>query len=164
VNRCWLFFLLVALFCTASAEEAPPKGQKLPGSVGVLYKAVNEYRAQNGLPAVKLSGKLILAAMGHSKEMAEKDYFSHHSPTPGQASAWDRAESVGYDWAAVSENIYRTAQSGDEEIARDSMNVWIESDGHRANLLDPTVKDIGVGVAQYSNGEYAVTLMMGREF
>ena len=156
--------LLVALFCTAGAEEAPPKGQKLPGSVVALYKAVNAFRADNGLPPVKLSGKLVKAAMGHSQEMAELDYFSHTSPTPGQSSCWDRAEFVGYDWAALSENIYRSAKTGDDEIAQDTVNVWKSSGNHRANMLDPKVNEMGVGVARYPNGEYAVTLMMGREF
>ena len=136
----------------------------MPGSVVAVYKAVNVYRVQNGLPELQFSGKLVLAAMGHSKDMATNGFFSHNNPSPGKATVWDRAESHGYDWAEVSENIFRSSQSEDEQIADEALRAWSESEGHRANLLDPTVKDIGVGVARYPDGSYAVTVVMGREF
>jgi uncharacterized protein YkwD len=164
VRQFTILLLVVALFCTASAKESPPKGQKLPGSVVAVFKAVNAYRVKNGLSTVKFSGKLVQSAMSHSKEMAAMDYFSHTSPTPGRTDTWDRAELYGYDWAEINENINRSAGKTDDEIARSTVNAWKDSGIHQSNMLDPTVRDIGVGVAQYANGEYAVTVVMGREF
>lgn len=162
-HRLLVLLLLLVAGHPGLAEE-PKKGIKLPGSVVALYNGINELRASNGLQPVKFSGKLVLAAMDHSKEMVQLDYFSHNSPTPGRSSCWDRVEAQGYDWAEVCENIFRSGRTGDEEIARDALDAWNDSSNHRDNMLDPTVKDIGIGVAKYPNGDTVVTLVMGREF
>lgn len=146
------------------AREAPAReGPELPPAAVALFEEINAFRAENGLRSVEFSLPLIRAAIGHSEEQVLQDYFSHTSPDPARANPWDRAELEGYEWAEICENIYRSSQSNAQALARDTMEAWKSSEGHRANLLSPEVRDIGIGIAGYPNGEYVITLVMGRK-
>ena len=82
--------------------------------------------------------KLHVAALGHSKDMYENDYFSHDS-LDGSDMA-DRINRHGYQWRRLAENIaygYRTASS--------VVAGWMNSSGHRANILNCDLTEIGVG-------------------
>lgn len=135
----------------------------LPPAVVSLFEEINAFRTENGLSPVKFSSRLVRAAASHSEEQASLDYFSHDSPDPKRADAWTRAELYGYDWGELCENIFRTNQTEDQMIVQETMDGWKSSGGHRANLLAPKVEDIGLGIARYPNGDFVVTLVMGRE-
>jgi uncharacterized protein YkwD len=154
---------LAVLLGPVSAQEAPKNGVMLSPAVVSLFEEINAFRAENGLDPVKFSSRLVRAAASHSDEQASLDYFSHHSPNPTRVDAWTRAELYGYDWGELCENIFRTDQTEDHLIVQETMEGWKSSGAHRANLLAPKVKDIGLGIARYSNGDMVVTLMMGRE-
>ena len=146
-----------------TAQEAPKKGVELPPAVVSLFEEINAFRAESGLSPVKFSSRLVRAAASHSEEQAKLDYFSHESPDPKRVDAWTRAELYGYNWGELCENIFRTNQTEDQLIVQETMESWKSSGAHRANLLAPKVKDIGLGIAEYSNGDKVVTLVMGRE-
>lgn len=125
------------------SEEPPTEQERLEAEVVEL---TNAERAAAGCGAVEVDDRLAAAARGHSEDMAERDFFDHVNPD-GE-DPWDRARAAGYDWAA-SENIawgYRTAA--------DVVDGWMNSDGHRRNLLNCDVVAIGVGVADSSRGPY----------
>lgn len=130
------------LASSALANSTPLQiSSPAPQTLSVVDQIVslsNEFRRQNGLPPLTLNPLLTLAAQTQSQNMALQDYFDHISSTgvtPGQ-----RATAAGYRWSRVAENIgagYTTAAG--------VVQGWIDSPGHRANLLDPKVKEIGVG-------------------
>lgn len=103
-----------------------------------VLELTNQFRAENGLTPLKLNNELNAAAQNHSKDMAVQDYFSHTGKDGSQA--WDRAKLVGYEARAMGENIaagYTTPEAVVEG--------WKNSPGHRANLLNPTYTELGVG-------------------
>lgn len=136
-NRYQLNLESNALANSSPLQTSSPIAQTL-SVVDQIVSLSNEFRRQNGLPPLTLNPLLNLAAQTQSQNMAFEDYFDHTSPTgvtPGQ-----RATTAGYRWSRVAENIgagYATAAS--------VVQGWIDSPGHRANLLDPRVKEIGVG-------------------
>lgn len=106
----------------------------------------NEERAQEGCGPLRADDRLHEAAALHSEDMAERDYFDH--VTPEGVGPGERAERAGYDsWGG--ENIawgYRSAE--------DVVEGWMDSHGHRANILNCDFVAIGVGAADSGRGPY----------
>ncbi len=103
----------------------------------VLYRT-NLERAAQGIPPLKGEDSLGRAAFGHAFDMALQDYFDHYS-LDGR-SPWDRILAEGYNYNSAGENIaagYTTPQAVVEG--------WMNSAGHRANILNATFRELGVG-------------------
>lgn len=113
---------------------------------------VNRQRAYNGLQALKANWELCRVARYKSQDMIDKRYFSHQSPTYG--SPFRMMESFGIRFSAAGENI-AYGQRTPQEV----MNSWMNSPGHRSNILNPTYNQIGVGVAKAANGTFYWTQM-----
>lgn len=100
---------------------------------------VNDERSSNGCDPVHVDGQLTAAAQEHSDDMAARDYMAHESPE-GEGPG-DRANRHGYNaWGA--ENVAKGQQS-----AQQVMDAWMNSEGHRANILNCDLQAIGVGEA-----------------
>jgi uncharacterized protein YkwD len=111
----------------------------------------NEYRQQNGCAALMLSPELTISARQHSQDMADNDYFSHNDLS-GHSPGW-RAAQAGYDGVAGWENIaagFATAES----VVSAWYNELPPNDGHRRNMLDCSLTDIGVGYGDNPNSPY----------
>jgi uncharacterized protein YkwD len=109
-----------------------------------ILELVNAYRAQAGVPALALSWQLNVAAQLHAEDIAERGYLSHYSVDG--STAGQRISRAGYDWRTWGENIasgYTTAAA--------VMQGWMNSSGHRANILSRNYTDLGVGY-QKRNG------------
>ena len=115
-----------------------------------LGRLVDEERQSAGLPAYRADDALDCAARMHAKDMARNDYFSHDSPD-GRTFA-DRARSAGYDGAPLGENIALSSTPASV------VAMWMDSDGHRANLLSQEANEVGVG----NEGDLWV-VVIGRE-
>lgn len=111
---------------------------------------VNQERAQAGLSPLKLNAALSVVALDKAKDMYYNQYFSHQSPTFG--SPFDMMRSYGIRYSYAGENI-AMGQRSPQEV----MNAWMNSDGHRKNILNPNFKEIGVA---YFQGEW-VQLFIG---
>ncbi|MBI4780703.1 MAG: CAP domain-containing protein [Oscillatoriophycideae cyanobacterium NC_groundwater_1537_Pr4_S-0.65um_50_18] len=98
----------------------------------------NAFRKQNNLAPLTLNSKLTTVAQTYSKTMATQDFLAHEGLDGSQP--WDRMTAGGYNWSRAAENV-AAGQTTPEEV----MQSWISSAGHRANLLDPQLKEIGVG-------------------
>jgi uncharacterized protein YkwD len=112
-----------------------------------IVQLINQQRSNQGLPALSVNNKLTNAARGHSKDMACNDFFSHNSPTTGGAG--NRIAAQGYSASAWGENIaagYGTASA--------VVNGWMDSSGHRANILGANYSEIGVGYAFLEGSDY----------
>jgi uncharacterized YkwD family protein/spore coat assembly protein SafA len=108
---------------------------------------VNQQRANAGLHMLAKNWELCRVARYKSQDMINKGYFGHISPTYG--SPFKMMEDFGISFTAAGENI-AYGQRSPEEV----MNAWMNSPGHRANILNPSYNQIGVGCAKSSNGTY----------
>ncbi|WP_020142197.1 CAP domain-containing protein [Terracoccus sp. 273MFTsu3.1] len=122
---------------SATSRPAPPPRAGVAQQVVAL---VNVERSRAGCGPVSANAALRRAAQGHSDDMASRDYFSHTSPD-GVTFA-ERIRAAGYDGGAIAENI-----AAGQVSAQEVMRSWMASPGHRANILDCTYRDIGVGYA-----------------
>ncbi|MQY03345.1 CAP domain-containing protein [Actinomadura macrotermitis] len=125
---------------------AAPVGGKAGRYASQVVTLVNAQRAKNGCRPLTVNAKLGRAAQAHSADMAARHYFDHTSKdgrSPG-----DRITAAGYRWITYGENIAMGQQT-----PASVMNAWMNSSGHRANILNCAFKEIGVGVA-LSGGPY----------
>jgi serralysin len=104
----------------------------------------NQFRAQNGLAPLKANLELNAAAQGHSEDMANQDYFDHIGKDGSKP--WDRAKAVGYEARTMGENI-AAGQITPESVVQ----AWIDSPGHRANMLNANFTELGVGYMYLDN-------------
>jgi uncharacterized protein YkwD len=127
--------------------------QAVGGSNGyeqAVLAEVNNFRAQNGLPPVQLNQTLNKVAQSHSDFQAATGKMSHEGAGGSQVS--DRVSAAGYRWRSVNENVAWNQQTPQEVV-----QAWINSPGHRANLLSPSVKEVGIG----ENNKYWTLNMAG---
>jgi uncharacterized protein YkwD len=106
----------------------------------------NQVRARNGVPSLRENARLRRAAVGHSRAMVSQGFFGH--TTPAGVSMTDRIMRARYarrrqGWS-IGENLAWGTSS--LSTARGAMDAWLSSPGHRANLLDRSYRELGVGV------------------
>lgn len=111
-----------------------------------LLKDINRIRITNGLKKVEELYSLSKVAFSHSKDMAEKNFFSHISSKG--LSPYQRVKNLGINFKKISENI---SQAPELCLAH---NEILESPGHLRNLLDNKVNKIGLGIYQKNNLYY----------
>lgn len=113
----------------------------------------NQLRQQHGCPPLNVSAELTAAARAHSQDMADHNYFDHVDLS-GHHSDW-RAAQAGYAGTAGWENIgagYQTA----EQMVSAWYNETPPNDGHRRNLLNCALTDVGIGYAANTQSEYGI--------
>ncbi len=107
-----------------------------------IFTWTNNARSANKLPALKGNNLLDQVAEARARDMFAKQYFAHVSPTEEKASVL--AEKFGYDFAAIGENLALGDFENDEAL----VNAWLESPGHRANVLSITYLEIGIAAVK----------------
>lgn len=122
-----------------------------------ILKQVNEARAQTrkcgrqtfeAAPALRWNGQLAQAALAHSRDMANQDFFSHQAPDGSQVS--DRASRADYKWSRIGENIAAGQGSVTQAVAG-----WLASPGHCSNIMKPDFTEMGAAYA--TNPDSAAT-------
>lgn len=121
-----------------------PDGPDLKAFEARVFELTNAFRVQNGRPALENDARLNDAAEGWSASMAQGDFFRH-----GDTATLIEAE--GYDWRTWGENI-----AGGQQTPEAVVNAWINSPGHRANMLSTNFRDIGIGHVYVENDGGAV--------
>lgn len=129
---------------TVVGQKAPPTTATSPALINRVLKLTNDFRKQMGLRSLRLNPKLTKAAQAHSEDMALKDFFAHEGSNGSQLS--DRLNKVGYKAKTAAENI-----AGGYSTPEAAIQSWINSPGHRANLLNSSAKEIGIGFYFLSN-------------
>lgn len=149
-----LFWLCLPMFLAIATKV----GADFIASVeNEIYILVNQERADEGLSALVPESRLAAMARQHSREMATMDYFSHTSPVQGYKTIADRASKAGITgWSRLGENIGHASGFNEGILASTMMNEWMDSSGHRANILSESFTHIGVGVYE-QGGEYYLT-------
>ncbi|NED57132.1 serine protease, partial [Micromonospora aurantiaca] len=133
----------------SSGGSTSTKATATTGLSAELQKVVtivNQERAKAGCKALTVNAKLNLAAQRHSQDQADHKKMDHTGSDGSQP--WDRVKAAGYSYRMVGENVawnYQTPAA--------VMEGWMNSEGHRKNILNCSYTQIGVGVAR-SNGPY----------
>ena len=109
-----------------------------------LIRLVNEIRAKNSLGTLKEDWELSRVARYKSEDMKNNNYFSHTSPTYG--SPFDMMKKFGISYRSAAENIAKGQKTPQEVV-----NAWMNSSGHRANILNKSYTHIGVGYVKSGN-------------
>ena len=109
-----------------------------------VIRLVNEIRQQNGLRPLTANWELSRVARYKSQDMADRSYFAHNSPTYGSPGQMIKA--FGLSYRTAGENIAKGYASPQAVV-----NGWMNSSGHRANILNASYTQIGVGYVARSN-------------
>jgi uncharacterized protein YkwD len=129
----------------------------LPSFQAELLRLVNERRAAGAscgsrgsfaaTAPLNWNAALTTAAYGHSRDMADNNYFSHTSQDGRSFS--QRITAAGYTWSRAGENIAAGVTS-----AQSVINGWMSSEGHCANLMNPNFRDMGLACARNPSSRY----------
>jgi uncharacterized protein YkwD len=117
--------------------------ESILSNAGVI-KWTNEQRKNNSLPPLVMNQKLSAAALAKAQDMLKNQYFAHTSPSG--IGAADLAKKVGYEYLAIGENL-AMGDFGDDQAL---VQAWMDSPGHRANILNSRYTEIGVAVIKGS--------------
>jgi len=173
--------VLIAMLVTGAAAHAaertapqrtPPvavilKGEKrfadLREATGQLFSGTNALRVDAGRTALVRSPELAAAAGSFAEFMARTDEYGHEADGSDPAT---RAARAGYDACIVAENIaYQSLSTGFStgELAQSLLDGWMDSPGHRVNLLAPDITELGVAIARSErSGRYYGVQLFGR--
>jgi uncharacterized protein YkwD len=134
----------MAVCATASATPSEVAKRTV---VRATLCTLNAERARHGLPRLRLNKKLSAAARRHARDMVRRDYFAHDSL--GGGSFVDRIRRSGYLRGASRWSVGENLAWGSHERStpRAITAMWMNSAGHRANILSPAFREVGIGLA-----------------
>lgn len=127
---------------------------------GAVRQRINEIRQERGLNQLQDNKKLAQVARSYSQKMAREKFFSHTSPdgnTPAQ-----RVRSAGIFYWVVGENLFMSTNVSQPVPL--SVKSWMDSPGHRENILRPEYAETGVGIWRQGNTYYITQLFMRSQF
>ncbi len=115
-----------------------------------ILRLINKERAKHKLGKLSVNAKLYTAARKHSLDMACNNYFSHDSPDG--TTPFDRIRDAGYNYRIAAENLY--AGNGSYNNPAKAVEAWMNSEGHRKNILTAELKHIGISYVYTSSSTY----------
>ncbi|MFJ5623801.1 CAP domain-containing protein [Peribacillus loiseleuriae] len=118
-----------------------------------VVELTNAERAKSGLKALTIDTELSKVARAKSQDMKDRNYFDHTSPTYG--SPFDMMKQFGISYSSAGENIAK-GQTTPQQVVQ----AWMNSEGHRANILNASYTHIGVGYVQAGN--YWTQMFIGK--
>lgn len=131
---------LFAMILAAGALIPPPLAAADPAAD--VFNLINQQRALNGVPSLSRNSSLDQSAQSDAAQMASENFFGHYGLN-GDSNPGDRMAAAGYTGASTwGENI-----AAGYPTAVDVVTGWMNSPGHRANILDPSFQNTGIGVA-----------------
>jgi uncharacterized protein YkwD len=143
------------LACSSPASPDDPQNVALPlpgvGAPSDVTTAVvdltNVERTRGGLTVLASNARLMHAAQLHAEQMAQAGRLDHVLSNATYPRPEDRLAAASYRWQAYAENV---AQG--QRTAAEVVNGWMQSSGHRANIMNPTYTEMGAGYARDSDG------------
>jgi hypothetical protein len=141
----WVVLIMGGFFAAAHYVSTILTGGNMAAVISAaLVDLANKDRAEESLSTLTVSELLTQAAQAKANDMAERGYFSHTSPDGSQPWKW--IQDAGYEYASAGENL--AVNFSDSEKVE---NAWMDSPGHRANILNAKFTEIGIATAV---GEY----------
>lgn len=139
---------------SSSTTPRQSESSQADDAEALIHARINRIRSEEGLPELSRSEQLDEVAQYHSDDMAEKGYFSHTSPEGETLQSRYQQHGIG---CAGGENIFRTQSTygtSPESLAEIAVEGWMESPGHRENILRPKFSIEGIGVTFADNEAY----------
>ncbi len=137
----------------AQTQNNAPTTGTVSQYVQQVIDLTNAQRSKNGLPALKADTQLNGVAQKKSVDMQQKNYFSHTSPTYG--SPFDMMRDFGVTYKSAGENIAQGQRTPQEVVT-----AWMNSEGHRKNILSANYTHIGVGFEE--SGKHWTQMFIGK--
>lgn len=125
-------------------QSSQSASQQLSQFENEVVELTNQERQKNGLAPLQIDEELSAVAREKSNDMSVKNYFDHNSPTYG--SPFDMMKSYGISYRAAGENIAKGQRTPQEVV-----DAWMNSQGHRENILNGNFTHIGVGFVEQGN-------------
>lgn len=120
-----------------------------------VFNLINQQRANNGLPALKIDSEVQRVARIKAQDMVDNNYFSHNSPTYG--TPFNMLKSFGVSYKSAGENIAGNSSNSS------AVTAWMNSSGHRANILNSSYNYTGIAVVNGSKyGKIYVQMFIGK--
>lgn len=119
-----------------------------------ILELCNAERAKVGAPALKANNDLTKLARMKSKDMIDKDYFAHQSPTYG--SPFDMMRNHGISYMYAGENLAQNT------TADKAFQAWMNSEGHKKNIMNPQFTELGVGIASMDGSNMYTQMFIGK--
>ena len=159
--------LLAAMSCTGVPLQLPGGGSGAPAGGGTtaggtavaadIVRFTNDARTRNGLPALRSNTRLMEAARLHAEQMAAYQRGEHTISGAKYPTMQSRLDAVGYDYMQAAENV-----AWNQQTAQQAVTSWMGSSGHRANILDAGLTEIGAAMARSAKGEPYWIQVFGR--
>ncbi len=149
----WIWLLLLWLASSSLAQSAL--------ELEVLQRT-NQVRLERGLSPLQWDALAYKAALGHAQDMLQRNFFAHQNPD-GLGAA-ERMRSAGLLEVTNGENLASLEGYPDAEIPQRSLTGWMNSPGHRANLLKPDFTHLGVALVRQGRRVVVVQNFIGRPF
>jgi uncharacterized protein YkwD len=158
--------VLVCIGMLACSEASSPAGPSDTGAAPIagasemalaIVDLTNAERARQGLAALAAESRLMRAAQLHADQMVRVGRLDHVLSEATYPRPEDRLAAAGYTWRAYAENI-----AFNQRGASDVMSAWMQSPGHRANILNGTFTQRGVGYARDGSGRPYYVQVFGR--
>jgi uncharacterized protein YkwD len=126
----WASGFLLALAVATPVDAGPAES---------VLAAVNAAREESGCAPLRVNSKLVAAAQGHARAMAEQNFFGHAGKNGSRLSS--RVTAQGYSYSTVAENIAAGQKTAGQVVAS-----WLKSAGHRRNILNCRLTETGVAM------------------
>ena len=140
---------------TNTKNNTSSESNSLTSDEQETFNLINQQRTQNGLQALQIDWEVQRVARIKAQDMVNNNYFSHTSPTYG--SPFDMLKSFGISYRSAGENI---AGNSNNQAA---VTAWMNSSGHRANILNSSFNYTGIGVVNGSKyGKIYVQMFIGK--
>ncbi len=160
-----VLLLLTSLITLPLAAANVPSTAAVPSLAAAadieeqVFQAINRIRAENHLAPLSAAKDLNSVARSHSQDMATRDYFGHVSPE-GDSLRTRITRNGITNWNRLAENL--AMNYGYNDPVRTAVKGWLESPGHRHNILDVNLTETGIGVAMDAKGRIYLTQLFAR--
>ena len=147
--RVQLSVLIMSALLLTSFFMHTPTAQASPDILNQVIVLTNEHRRAAGCANLEWNAALATAAQRHANDMAANNYFSHKSRNGADFVA--RIRAAGFRVRLAAENIAAGQQSPEEVVGS-----WMSSPGHRANILNCKLRQIGIGLGQNGGSNFGI--------
>jgi uncharacterized protein YkwD len=155
-----LALLLAATACSVPSSPdppGPPSNEPPLVTAATIVELTNAERSRAGLPVYALSPGLVQAAQLQADQIASGGRLDHLLPDARYPRLEDRLAAAGYSWQAAAENL-----AGGQRTAALAHDAWMQSSGHRDNILSTLFAELGTAYIVGPNGQQIYVQVLGR--